>query len=109
MTDNTPVNDQTDPRRRAMTARYKNPVATGLLNVLFPGAGYMYCGAWVLGLVVLALALVLAHKTDGLSFAFLLPLLVLDSFRVADQVNHAHGHPAPTVARRSSPLSADST
>lgn len=97
------MTDSAVARTSRPRAQPKSPIATALLNVLLPGSGHMYCGAWVLGLVILALALLLGGMTDGLVFAILLPLLVIDGFRVTEQANRPLQNPAPAPDGRPAP------
>jgi TM2 domain-containing membrane protein YozV len=58
-----------------------------VLNWFIPGAGYMYCGRIILGIVVLLIAIVIGIATMGVGLFVLIPILVIDGFLAANRYN----------------------
>lgn len=58
-----------------------------LLNWVIPGAGYMYCGRVVLGILVLFIAVGVAVATAGVGLLVMMPILIIDGFLAANRYN----------------------
>ena len=69
----------------------KDPILTGLLNLIFPGAGYMYLGMFTKGLVWFIIAVAAWFFTRGLGLIAVYLWVMYDSSRQA--VAHNRGDP----------------
>jgi hypothetical protein len=58
-----------------------------LLNWFLPGAGYMYCGRWILGIVAFIFVVLLAVASGGLLAIPLIIVLIIDGFLAAERYN----------------------
>lgn len=68
-------------------SKKKSGVIAALLNLVIPGAGYMYCGRWLLGIFAFFFVIGIAIITAGI-FAFgLVIILVIDGFLCANRYN----------------------
>jgi hypothetical protein len=67
--------------------RKKSGVIAALLNFIFPGAGYVYCGNYILGLLAFLITVIAAIFTMGLSLLVTEPIMIIDGFLVADRAN----------------------
>ena len=68
-------------------SRKKSGVVAALMNMFIPGLGYLYCGRWILALVVFMVVVPLTIITIGLAWAiFVLPLFI-DGFLCAGRYN----------------------
>lgn len=65
----------------------KDPILTALLNLLFPGAGYMYLGYFQKGLLWFALTLAVWRLARLPGLVVVLSWIIFDSSRLALQVN----------------------
>lgn len=68
-------------------SRKKSGGIAALLNLFLPGAGYIYCGRWILGIfafffVIALLVFSLGFAAIGLDF-----MLVIDGFLCANRYN----------------------
>ncbi|MBW6463538.1 MAG: hypothetical protein K0B84_05070 [Firmicutes bacterium] len=61
----------------------KDPILTGLLNLIFPGAGYMYLGQFSKGLFWFLIAVAAWFFTRGLGLIFVYLWVMYDSSRQA--------------------------
>ena len=68
-------------------ASKKSGWLAAILNLVLPGAGYMYCGRWILGLIVLAFAIAIAVATGGLGSIPFMIILFVDGFLAAGRYN----------------------
>ncbi|HSC74768.1 MAG TPA: hypothetical protein VLB90_00860 [Pseudomonadales bacterium] len=67
-------------------SRKKSGWIAAILNLIIPGAGYMYCGRWFLGLVALALVVAMVI-TVPLASAGIVLVLFIDGFLSAGRHN----------------------
>ncbi len=69
-------------------SKKKSGWLAAVLNLVLPGAGYAYCGRWILGIVVFAilLALSIAAETPAVALGFAL-ILAVDGFLAANRYN----------------------
>ena len=68
-------------------SRKKSGVVAALLNLVLPGAGYMYCGRWILGIFAFLLVVALFLISLGAFAGFLALMLILDGFLCAGRYN----------------------
>ena len=68
-------------------SRKKSGVVAALLNLVLPGAGYMYCGRWILGIFAFLIVVVLFVISLGYLAGFLALVLILDGFLCAGRYN----------------------
>jgi len=68
-------------------ARKKSGVVAALLNLVLPGAGYMYCGRWILGIFAFLFVVTLFLISLGYFAGFLALVLILDGFLCAGRYN----------------------
>ena len=70
-------------------AQKKSGWIAALLNIVIPGAGYIYCGRWILG--VFAFIFVIAMFVVSLGYAALgiALMLFIDGFLCANRYNKA--------------------
>ena len=68
-------------------SRKKSGWIAALLNLVLPGAGYMYCGRWFLGIVAFILVVTMFVVSLGLASGFLIVLLIVDGFLCAGRYN----------------------
>lgn len=65
----------------------KSGVVAALLNLFLPGAGYMYCGRWILGIAAFFIVVALAIASFGLLAIPLVLILIIDGFLSAGRYN----------------------
>lgn len=65
----------------------KSGAIAALLNLVFPGAGYMYCGNWILGIVAFAIFCALFVATLGIGPLLFWPVVVVDGLLCAKRYN----------------------
>ena len=68
-------------------SRKKSGWIAALLNLVIPGAGYVYCGRWILGIIAFFFVLALyftAGPFIGISLGL---ILVIDGFLCASRYN----------------------
>lgn len=58
-----------------------------LLNLLLPGAGYMYCGRVFLGVIAFAFVLCMSVVTYGFAAIVLIPVVMIDGALSANRYN----------------------
>jgi len=68
-------------------AKKKSGWLAALLNLVIPGAGYAYCGRWILGIIVFAFIVALAVTTAGLGTIPFVLILFVDGFLAAGRYN----------------------
>jgi hypothetical protein len=83
----------TNRARLQFDAEKKSGWLAAFLNLVCPGAGYAYCGRWILGAFVFLLFVALATGTleqwlpVPITFLGLLPIIFIDGFLVAGRYN----------------------
>ena len=60
-------------------SRKKSRFVAILLNIFLPGAGYMYCGRWILGIVAFFFVVTLLVVSFGLAAIGLYIALIVDA------------------------------
>ncbi|MDB5871810.1 MAG: hypothetical protein JWQ07_1252 [Ramlibacter sp.] len=70
-------------------ARKKSGAVAALLNLFLPGAGYMYCGRWFLGVVAFFFTAALLIFSLGFAIVGVVLMLVIDGFLCAGRFNAA--------------------
>lgn len=68
-------------------SRKKSGAVAALLNLFFPGAGYMYCGRWILGIAAFFIVVGLALASMGILAIPLVLMLLIDGFLAAGRYN----------------------
>ena len=74
-------------------AQKKSGWLAAFLNLVFPGAGYAYCGRWILGVIVFVLFVAVATGTleqwlpVPITLVGLLPIVFIDGFLAAGRYN----------------------
>lgn len=71
-------------------SKKKSGFLAAILNLFLPGVGYMYCGMWLIGLVVLALglgALILGLAGAWEVYGVLSIVVFIDGFLAAGRYN----------------------
>jgi hypothetical protein len=68
-------------------SRKKSGWLAAFLNLFIPGAGYAYCGNWVLGAVAFLCVPILILVTLTIAFYVFAPLLFIDGFLAANRYN----------------------
>lgn len=68
-------------------ARKKSGWLAAFLNLVLPGAGYIYCGRWFLGIIVFLIVLGLAVASGGLIAIPFLVIFFIDGFLAAGRYN----------------------
>ncbi|MDB5957513.1 hypothetical protein [Ramlibacter sp.] len=68
-------------------SKKKSGWVAAFLNLVVPGAGYMYCGNWILGLVAFLFAVVVLVVTLGAGAAVVYPVVFIDGFLAAGRAN----------------------
>lgn len=58
-----------------------------LFNLFLPGAGYLYCGRWFLGLVAFSIWVAICVATQGTLWLPIALLLFVDGFRCVAKYN----------------------
>lgn len=59
-------------------SRKKSRLVAILLNLFIPGAGYIYCGRWFLGIVAFFFVIALLISSFGLAAVGLILVLIID-------------------------------
>jgi TM2 domain-containing membrane protein YozV len=67
----------------------KSAFAAAILNLVLPGAGYMYCGYVGLGIIAMAFCLVLTVCTLGAALIIIEPVMLIDGILCAGRANKA--------------------
>lgn len=68
-------------------SRKKSGWVAALLNLLIPGAGYMYCGRVILGIFVFLFTVTLLIVTMGIATPLVALICVVDGFLCAGRAN----------------------
>lgn len=68
-------------------SRKKSGGVAALLNLFLPGAGYIYCNNWLLGIVAFFFVITVFVLSFGFAAAFLVLMLVCDGFLCAKRYN----------------------
>lgn len=68
-------------------SRKKSGWLAALLNLFLPGAGYIYCGRWILGIFAFFFIVALVLVSFGLGAIPVALLLVIDGFLCAGRYN----------------------
>ena len=68
-------------------SRKKSGGIAALLNLFLPGAGYVYCGRWFLGIVAFFFVIGLFVLSLGYAALGLVLMLVIDGFLCAGRYN----------------------
>ena len=71
-----------------LETKKKSQIVAALLNLLLPGAGYAYCGRWLLGLIAFLFVAAIAVLSFGLAVAPLILLLIIDGYLAAGRYNN---------------------
>ncbi len=86
-------------QRGASTGFRKDPILTSLLNLIFPGAGYMYLGQFSKGLIWFFIAIAAWFFTRGLGLVVVYIWVMYDSARQAVLMNRDFPSGTRTVQR----------
>lgn len=70
-------------------AEKKSGWIAALLNLVIPGAGYAYCGRWVLAVLAFLIVVGIAAITMGMAYPFLAFVMFVDGFLCANRHNKA--------------------
>lgn len=68
-------------------ARKKSGLVAALLNLFLPGAGYIYCGRWILGIVAFIFTVALIIYSLGIAVVGVVLMLIIDGFLCAGRYN----------------------
>ena len=68
-------------------ARKKSGWLAALLNLVIPGAGYAYCGRWILGIIAFFFVIAMFVVSLGYAAAGIILLLIVDGFLCAGRYN----------------------
>ncbi|HTJ78499.1 MAG TPA: hypothetical protein VL357_05845 [Rariglobus sp.] len=68
-------------------SRKKSGLVAAILNIVIPGAGYMYCGNVILGLFAMAVCLAILICTAGLAYFIIGPVMIIDGVLSAGRAN----------------------
>jgi len=68
-------------------SRKKSGLIAALLNLFLPGAGYMYCGRWFLGIVAFFMVVAMFIVSFGFAAVGIVLILVIDGFLCASRYN----------------------
>lgn len=67
-------------------SREKSGFLAAILNIFLPGAGYMYCGRWFLGIIAFAMVVGVAFVMPIASVSFVV-IMFIDGFLSAGRYN----------------------
>ena len=70
-----------------LEANKKSGLVAALLNIFIPGAGYMYCGRWVLGIFAMVFVIGFVVVSLGYLAGGLWLMLIIDGFLCAGRYN----------------------
>jgi len=70
-----------------LKAKKKSGLVAALLNTFVPGAGYMYCGHWILGIGAFVFVVTAAILSFGYAVGILWLTLVVDGILSAEKYN----------------------
>lgn len=68
-------------------SRKKSGWLAALLNLFLPGAGYMYCGRWFLGIVAFFFVVAMFVVSLGFAAVSIVFILIIDGFLCAGRYN----------------------
>lgn len=68
-------------------SRKKSGWLAAFLNLFIPGAGYMYCGRWIFGIIAFLFVAAMIAMTFGVAALVLPPILFIDGFLAAGRHN----------------------
>jgi len=68
-------------------SRKKSGGVAALLNLFLPGAGYIYCGRWVLGIFAFFFVITLFVFSLGYAALGIVLMLIIDGFLCASRYN----------------------
>lgn len=85
--------------RSERAAFRKDPILTSMLNLIFPGAGYMYLGQFNKGLFWFLIAVAAWFFTRGLGLIFVYLWVMYDSAREAVKINRGFPPDTKTMQR----------
>lgn len=68
-------------------SKKKSGWVAALLNLFLPGAGYMYCGTWILGIFAFLLTVAVGVVSMGAGLLIMFPILFIDGFLSAGRSN----------------------
>ncbi len=77
----------------------KDPILTSLLNLIFPGAGYMYLGLFSKGIMWFFIAIAAWFFTRGLGLVAVYLWVMYDSPREAIKMNRGREQESKTIQR----------
>jgi ABC-type multidrug transport system permease subunit len=70
-----------------VAARRKSGWLSALLNLFIPGAGYIYCGRWILGIVAFFFVVAMVVVSLGFAAFGIVFMLFIDGFLCANRYN----------------------
>lgn len=85
------VQNGSQDKQIAYESQKKSGFVAAILNFLFPGVGYMYCGNVILGLFVLCIGIAVIIFTAGIGLVVLTPIVIIDGFLCAARANKKLG------------------
>lgn len=68
-------------------SKKKSGWVAALLNLFIPGAGYMYCGTWILGIFAFLVCVTALVVTLGTAAVVVYPIVFIDGFLSAGRAN----------------------
>ena len=68
-------------------SRKKSGFVAALLNLFIPGAGYVYCGRWILGIIAFFFVIAMVLASLGFAVIPIILLLIIDGFLCAGRYN----------------------
>lgn len=93
-------NDNSTTTREVSSEFKKDPILTSLLNLIFPGAGYMYLGYFSKGFMWFLIAVGAYFLTRGLGLIAVYLWVMYDSARQARAMNRGEYEPSRKTAGR---------
>ena len=70
-----------------LESRKKSGLVAALLNLFLPGAGYIYCGRWFLGIIAFFFIVAMFVMSLGLAAIGIIIILVVDGLLCANRYN----------------------
>ena len=70
-----------------LESRKKSGLVAALLNLFLPGAGYIYCGRWFLGIIAFFMVVAMFIVSFGLAAVGIIFILVVDGLLCAGRYN----------------------
>lgn len=65
----------------------KSGAIAAILNLVIPGAGYMYCGRWILGIIAFVFVVSMALMSFGVLVLPLWLVMIVDGLLCANRYN----------------------